>query len=158
MTRACGIIVAMNADRVIGKAGTTPWHYSADLSRFKRMTLETTVIMGRKTWDSLPFKPLPKRHNIVITRGADVGVTTCGSLPEALESAQREHIWVIGGAEIYALALKHCNEIDITYVPDRIEGLDCTYFPAVDWSQWSAGPKIQFQDDGRLFRQKFTLM
>lgn len=147
----------MNADRVIGKAGTTPWHYSADLKRFKRTTLESTVIMGRKTWDSLPFKPLPQRQNIVITRGASVGVTSCGSISEAIESAHCERIWVIGGAEIYALAMEHCNRMDITYVPDRIDGPDCTFFPTIDWSRWSASPRVQFEDDERLFRQNFTL-
>ncbi len=147
----------MNADCVIGKAGTTPWHYSADLKRFKRTTLESTVIMGRKTWDSLPFKPLPKRQNIVITRGASVGETSCSSISEAIEIARCERIWVIGGAEIYALAMEHCNRMDITYVPDRIDGPDCTCFPTVDWSRWSSGPRIQFEDDERLFHQQFTL-
>ena len=158
MTRACGIIVAMNADGVIGKKGITPWHYSADLKRFKRMTLDSTVIMGRKTWDSLPFKPLPQRQNIVITRGGNVGGISCGSISEAMESAQCERIWVIGGAEIYALAMEHCSQMDITYVPDRIDGPDCTYFPTIDWSRWSAGPKIQFEEDKKLFHQQFTLI
>ena len=86
----------MNADGVIGKAGTTPWHYSADLRRFKRTTLDSTVVMGRKTWDSLPFKPLPQRQNIVITRGSTLDVTHCDSITKAMELAEHARVWVIG--------------------------------------------------------------
>ena len=148
----------MNADGVIGKAGTTPWHYSADLKRFKRTTLDSTIIMGRKTWDSLPFRPLPQRQNIVITRSSTLNVTHCDSISKAMELAEHARIWVIGGAQIYALAMNHCNHIDVTYVPDHIDGTDCTHFPAVDWNRWSAGPKIPFEDDERLSHQTFTLI
>ncbi|MDE0310506.1 MAG: dihydrofolate reductase [Acidiferrobacterales bacterium] len=148
----------MNANRVIGKAGTTPWHYSADLKRFRQMTLGSTVVMGRKTWDSLPIKPLPERQNIVITRGNGIDETSCSSISQAIEIAHFEKIWVIGGAEIYALAVEHCDRMDITFVPDTVDEPDCTYFPPIDWSRWSAGPRIQFDDDDRLFRQQFTVI
>ena len=146
----------MNANGVIGRDGTTPWHYSADLKRFKKITLNSTVIMGRKTWDSLPFKPLPQRQNIVITRGSIPDVEYCDSISKALENAQNEQIWVIGGSEIYALAIDYCDHMDVTHIPDSIDGPDCAYFPTIDWSQWAAGLKTQYPDDERLFHQQFT--
>ena len=80
-----GAIVAISANGVIGKDGDLPWHYSEDLKRFKQLTLDSTIIMGRNTWDSLPRKPLPKRRNIVITRRGVEGVENYSSIEEALE-------------------------------------------------------------------------
>ena len=81
MARCSGIIVAMTEDGVIGLGGTLPWHYSADLKRFKRVTLNSTIIMGRKTWDSLPIQPLPERQNIVITRNKSLEVEHYSGAP-----------------------------------------------------------------------------
>ncbi|CAI8038326.1 Dihydrofolate reductase [Geodia barretti] len=87
----------MTEDGVIGLGGTLPWHYSADLKRFKRVTLNSTIIMGRKTWDSLPIQPLPERQNIVITRNKSLEVEHYSSLAQAIQVARYERIWFIGG-------------------------------------------------------------
>ena len=81
-----GILVAVSPEGVIGKNNTIPWHYSADLRRFKRLTIGNTIIMGRKTWDSLPIKPLPKRRNIVIIRNDIENVECFRSIDEAIET------------------------------------------------------------------------
>jgi dihydrofolate reductase len=104
------LIYARAANGVIGKDGTLPWHLPEDLAHFKRATLGCPVIMGRKTWDSLPpkFRPLPGRTNIVITRQAEFGengAQPASSLDSALQICkQSQDVWVIGGAQLYALA------------------------------------------------------
>jgi dihydrofolate reductase len=121
-------IVAMDEARVIGRDGALPWHLPEDLAHFKKLTTGHVVIMGRKTWDSLPpkFRPLPNRTNIVISRSANElalppGVLAAASVAEAVETAQRvagdhQRIWVIGGAQIYAAALPLCEELHVTVV------------------------------------------
>ena len=157
MARCSGIIVAMTEDGVIGLGGTLPWHYSADLKRFKRVTLNSTIIMGRKTWDSLPIQPLPERQNIVITRNKSLEVEHYSSLAQAIQVARYERIWFIGGASIYEQAVNHCDTMDITYVPDKIIDPNCVHFPDIDWSCWIAGPRVRYDDDERLFNQTFKL-
>ncbi len=123
------LIWAQARNGVIGINGTLPWHLPEDLAHFKRTTLGAPVIMGRKTWDSLPpqFRPLPGRVNIVVTRQADWqadGALRAGSLAEAgtLCPANTD-AWVIGGAEVYAQALPLAHtavvtEIDADYAGD----------------------------------------
>ena len=104
------LIYARAANGVIGKDGAMPWHLPEDLAHFKQLTQGCPVLMGRKTWDSLPpkFRPLPGRTNIVITRQADwqaEGAQRADSLEEALRLAgAAPEIWIIGGAQIYAQA------------------------------------------------------
>ena len=104
------LIYARAANGVIGKDGTLPWHLPEDLAHFKRATLGCPVIMGRKTWDSLPpkFRPLPGRANIVITRQQNFdenGAQPASSIGSALQLCkQSDDVWVIGGAQLYALA------------------------------------------------------
>lgn len=152
------IIVAMTKTGVIGLDGGIPWHYSADLKRFKRLTLKSSIIMGRKTWESLPRRPLPDRQNIVITKNRLRDVEHYSSLDNAIDNVQRREFWIIGGASIYALAIDYCNRMDITYVPDNIKDPACIYFPQIDWSRWQAGEKIQYKDDVRLYHQEFRLI
>lgn len=155
MPRFGKIIVSMNSDRVIGVGGTMPWHYSADLKRFKTLTLNSTVIMGRKTWDSLPIRPLPKRQNIVLTRKSKPKTEHYSSLELAIENAAYSDIWFIGGADIFALSVQYSKLIDVTYVPDQINTKDCIFFPSIDWNSWEPGPKIRSQEDERLVHQEF---
>lgn len=150
------IIVAMTVDGVIGRNNKVPWHYSADLRRFKRLTTNSTVIMGRKTWESLPIQPLPDRQNIVITRSGILGVEHYSSLDEALKHAHKDMVWFIGGAQLYLTALEYTKILDVTYVPDKINDVSSVRFPSIDWAQWDAGPKIQYEDDQRLYRQQFS--
>ena len=128
------LVLAMAKNGVIGKNGAIPWRIADDLKRFKQLTLGKHVIMGRKTWDSLPKKPLPGRDNIVVTRqrgwSAD-GATAVSSLDEAL--ARGGELSVIGGGEIYRAALPHADRIELTEVHRDFEG--DAYF-RLDRSGW----------------------
>ena len=134
----------MNADRVIGIDGDLPWHYSADLKRFKRRTLNTSIVMGRLTWISIGEKPLPGRRNIVVSRtqgnqpnSADSGAEWFTSLDSALESVNSEDAWVIGGGQLYAAAMHWLNLIDLTLVPDKITRKDVVRFPKLNPEEWT---------------------
>ena len=122
------LIYARARNGVIGRDNTLPWHLPEDLAHFKRLTLGCPVIMGRKTWDSLPpkFRPLPGRSNIVITRRPDwqsPGATAAHGLEAALAlCAQAEHVWVIGGAQIYAQALPLATTVEVTEIDADFEG------------------------------------
>ena len=119
---AIHLIYARAANGVIGKDGTMPWHLPEDLAHFKRTTLGCPVIMGRKTWDSLParFRPLPGRTNVVVTRQTGwraEGVAVAHSLPEAIElCGAAADAWVIGGAEVYAQALPLATSVVVTEI------------------------------------------
>jgi dihydrofolate reductase len=126
------LIWAQAHNRVIGRNGTMPWHLAEDLAHFKKTTLGCPVIMGRKTWDSLPlkFRPLPGRANMVLTRQADwahAGVQRCADLASALRectqlSAAPQAVWIIGGAQIYAQALPLAHSIVVTEIDAAFEG------------------------------------
>ncbi len=128
------MIVAVASNWGIGKGNDLLFHISADMKRFRALTSGGTVIMGRKTLDSMPGgKPLPKRRNIVITRSADFereGVEVAHSLEEALELVKDEDpakVWGIGGGEIYKALLPHCKMCYVTHIYAE---KDCdTFFP-----------------------------
>ncbi len=117
-----GLIYARARNGVIGAGGTLPWHLPADLAHFKTKTQGCPVIMGRKTWESLPprFRPLPGRTNIVVTRQAAwhaEGALRAGSLQDAIaQCAGVQTAWVIGGAEIYAQALPLAQVVEVTEI------------------------------------------
>lgn len=136
------IIVAAAENDVIGRDGRMPWHLPEDLKRFRRMTVGHPVVMGRKTFESIG-KPLPGRHNIVLTRDRAwraPGVTVVPNLAEAIAAAgldpraRAEAIFVIGGAEIYALAMPIATRIELTRVHASPEG--DTLFPPPDPDHW----------------------
>ncbi len=122
------LIYARAANGVIGLKGTMPWHLPEDLAHFKRTTLGCPVIMGRKTWDSIPskFRPLPGRTNVVVTRQEnwnENGARPAKDLPEALQICeQNEHVWVIGGAQIYAQTLPLARSVVVTEIGADFEG------------------------------------
>ena len=122
------LIYARAANGVIGKDGALPWHLPEDLAHFKRLTLGWPVVMGRKTWDSLParFRPLPGRPNIVVTRQPDwkdTGALAAPSLAGALElCGQAEEAWVIGGAQIFADAAPLADRIEVTEIAQDFDG------------------------------------
>ena len=140
------MIVAMDESGFIGKDGSLPWRMSSDLRRFKDLTSGdgfNAVVMGRKTWDSLPgqYRPLPDRTNIVMSRdsglqidGAEVALYD-GRAVEIGYSEGCDELWVIGGAEIYELMLQRCEEIHVTIVHTSVEG--DARFPDWDRSQWT---------------------
>src|ERR1700744_2459944 len=107
------LILAAVGNGVIGKDGSIPWRISDDLKRFKALTLGKSVVMGRKTWDSLPRKPLPGRRNIVVTRQAAWREGGAEVMPLEAALAQGD-VMVIGGAEIYRAALPKAQRIELT--------------------------------------------
>lgn len=117
-------IVAMDKNHGIGFQGNLPWHLPEDLARFKKLTVGGAVLMGRKTWESLPekFRPLPNRQNIVLTRDPQSlvvpdNVFKVESVEAGLKLVEGEkQVWIIGGGEIYRLALPFCNELYVTDV------------------------------------------
>ncbi|MEN9467337.1 MAG: hypothetical protein RL081_1338 [Pseudomonadota bacterium] len=122
------LIYARAANGVIGNHNTLPWHLPEDLAHFKRTTLGCPVIMGRKTWDSLPpkFRPLPGRRNIVITRQEkwnEIGAYPAQNMQEALQLCeQSSDVWVIGGAQLYALAEPLASTAVVTEIDRDFEG------------------------------------
>ena len=123
-----GLVYARAHNGVIGKGGVMPWHLPEDLAHFKQVTFGAPVIMGRKTWDSLPprFRPLPGRRNIVITRLADWeadGALRTSSLDEAIQAcAGEDRVWVIGGGEIFAQALPLAHVVEVTEIERDFDG------------------------------------
>jgi dihydrofolate reductase len=126
------IIAAIASNGTIGDAGKIPWHISDDLKRFKRLTLGHPVIMGRKTFESLG-KPLPGRRNIILTR-RPAGPDQFSTLDAALKSCGDETVFVIGGAEIYRLALPVADTLQLTHVHRTVPG--DTRFPDFDKTEW----------------------
>jgi dihydrofolate reductase len=121
------IIAALNRKRVIGKDGKLPWHISEDLKRFKRLTVGHTVLMGRKTYESLG-KPLSDRRNVVLTSQSIPGVETYDSQEAALAALRsQEKIFIIGGGKIFKQFLDRANELYLTLVDNDIDG--DTFFP-----------------------------
>lgn len=122
------LIYARAANGVIGQDNTLPWHLPEDLAHFKRHTSGCPVLMGRKTWDSLPprFRPLPGRRNLVLTRQSDWqadGAERCDSLDDALSRcADAPEVWVIGGAQLYALALPRAQRVVVTEIQQEFDG------------------------------------
>jgi dihydrofolate reductase len=120
------LILAMADNGVIGRNGAIPWRIGDDLKRFKQLTTGKPVVMGRKTWDSLPKKPLADRINIVVTRQPGwnaEGAIVASSLDDAVaKAAQAAEVMVIGGAEIYRVALPRAQRIELTEVHRPFEG------------------------------------
>jgi dihydrofolate reductase len=134
------LIAAMAENRVIGRDNALPWHLPADLARFKQRTEGHVVIMGRRTFESLG-RPLPNRRSIVITRKHDYhppGAELARSLEEALERAREsdeQEVFILGGAQIYALALPEADRMELTIVHAEIVG--DTFFPECDLEAWT---------------------
>lgn len=135
------LVAARAENGVIGREGDLPWRIASDLKRFKALTMGKPVVMGRKTWDSLPRRPLPGRANLVVSRtlhsvdGADLfrDVETALKAAAALAGARGE-VCVIGGAQIYAEALPQADRLYLTEVALRPEG--DARFPELDRSEW----------------------
>lgn len=131
-------IVAIANNNVIGKDNDLIWHLPNDLKHFKRLTKGHTIIMGRKTWESIGSKPLPHRRHIVITRNPEYqaeGATVATSVEAAIAAIKNDdQPFIVGGAEIYKLAMSHVHRMEITYVHESFEG--DTFFPKWDKSNW----------------------
>ena len=147
-TPRINLIFARARNGVIGKDNQLPWHLPEDMAFFKQKTAGATVVMGRKTWDSLParFRPLPGRHNVVVTRQAgwqpdpmSEHVSVAGDIAAALDTARQlgKPVWVIGGAQIYTQALPLADEVWVTEIDQDFEG--DAYAPSLgaDWQETS---------------------
>lgn len=157
-----GMIYAKAQNNVIGKNGDLPWYLPEDLAHFKKITQGHPVIMGRKTWDSLPakFKPLPGRQNIVVSRASSeelkaitqTGAWVCNSLELALEKCRTmqtspTEIWIIGGAQIYQQAQALCNAAEVTLIEQDFEG--DAFAPVLD-GQWLLQSEAKHQTQNGL--------
>jgi len=134
------LIAAISTNNCIGKDNTLPWHIPEDLKHFKEITTGHSVLMGRNTWESIPdkFRPLPNRHNIIITSDKDYalpeGVEKHTSLDEALTAYKDKDVYVIGGASIYKQTIDRADQLYITEVHKMVDG--DTFFPEIDTHMW----------------------
>jgi dihydrofolate reductase len=151
------LIAALDRRRGIGRNGGLLWHESADQKHFRAVTMGCPVIMGRKTWDSLParFKPLPGRRNIVVTRNAAwraEGAEPAGSLSAAIAlAASADKTFVIGGGELYAIALPQADEVLLTEIDAEFGGAD-SFFPELDHQAFAETARApQVGADGTRF-------
>jgi dihydrofolate reductase len=143
------LVAAVARGGVIGRDGGIPWRLAEDMQRFRSLTMGHPVVMGRRTWESLPdqFRPLPGRGNVVVTRTPDwsaQGADRAGSIEEALNLLESEsRVFVIGGGEIYAAALPFADELVLTEIDAEIEG--DTTFPS-----WDHGEFEEVERDERV--------
>ena len=138
MATHLSLVVAMDANRGIGVDNKLPWHLPEDLAHFKRVTLGHPIIMGRKTFESIG-RPLPGRRNIVVTRNNDwchEGVDVVHSLDEAVALVGADSASIIGGAQIFAEAMRVADRLIVTHI-DKVYRCD-TFFPAIDHASWTA--------------------
>ena len=137
------IIAAVAENNIIGKDGKIPWHIKEDFQHFKELTMGCPCIMGDKTYESLPIKPLPGRENIVLTFDKNYhpkGAIIKYSFEDALEYCKNnEKIFIIGGASIYKQGLKFANRMELTRIHKNYEG--DTYFPEFDENEWKVEKK-----------------
>jgi dihydrofolate reductase len=132
------LIVAAAENGVIGNNGAIPWRLPEDLRRFKALTMGHAIVMGRKTWDSLPKKPLPGRTNIVVTCQPDwqaEGALPAASLEAALKAAGTGPVFVIGGEQIYRAALPLGSRIELTEIHRAFDGDAMFQFDKTDWRE-----------------------
>ena len=125
------LIWAQDQNGGIGKDSKLPWHIPADLKNFKKLTFNSTIVMGRKTWMSLTIKPLPERRNVVLSSNSMADVENYNSIEQCIETLYKDDvnkIFVIGGAQIYRHFIHRADELHITLVDIETEKID-TYFP-----------------------------
>lgn len=144
------LIAALDRNHAIGKGNALPWHLPDDLKRFKALTLGKPILMGRKTAESLG-RALPKRRNLVLTRGGQVpfdDMQAVASLDDAIDLARRDgdELCVIGGGELYALALPHATHLHLTHVDTLVEGADA-FFPRFDADVWCERARLAHPAD-----------
>jgi len=151
------IIAAAAENQVIGKDGDIPWHIPEDLQHFKEKTTEHTVVMGRKTFQSLPnsFKPLPNRQNIVLTKSdfqpEQESVKIANSLDEAWQKSENEKTFIIGGAGVYKQCLEKADKMILTKIHQEYEG--DTYFPEWKQENWK---EIEREDKEKISFVEYT--
>lgn len=146
------IIVAVARRSAIGRRGDLLFHISDDLKRFKALTMDCPIIMGRKTFESFPKGPLPGRRNIVITRNRDYsrdGIETAASLDEAISMCTGvEKAFIIGGGEVYRQAIGRADTIELTEIDAEVADAD-TFFPEIADTEWHRVTQSETMTDPR---------
>jgi dihydrofolate reductase len=145
------VIAAIAKNRAIGYQNKLIYHIKEDMKRFQKLTTGHPIIMGRKTFESFPRRPLPGRQNIVITRNAGwqyPGVTVVHSVEEAIAAAETDTVYIIGGAQVYELALPLVEVLHLTVIHARWASADA-FFPALDMSEWQEVSREHHQSDHR---------
>ena len=151
----------MDRNRVIGKDGKLPWHLPNDLSYFQNITINHTVVMGRKTFESLPksVKPLRDRKNIVMTSSLDFsfkGVEVSRNIEDILELAKKESVFIIGGSMVCKQFLPYVEKLYITYIDAEFEG--DTYFPEIKEKEWELDSEIKGKmDEKNIYPHMFRI-
>jgi dihydrofolate reductase len=147
MKKSVTLIAAMGKNRAIGMAGRMPWHLPAELQHFKQATMGKTIVMGRKTWQAIG-RPLPGRQNVVISRNPAFlakGVELAGSLEEAIGVSESDEVMVIGGGQLYELALPFAQRMILTLID--IEPEADTWFPEWSKDEWQQTSETRFPVD-----------
>jgi dihydrofolate reductase len=154
-----GLIWAQSENAVIGVGGSLPWRLPEDLAHFRALTTGATVVMGRRTWESLPsrFRPLPDRHNIVLTRTLGwtaEGATVAHSLVDALAAVDGD-MWVLGGASVYAEALPLADRVEMTELRETFSG--DVYAPELSrrWRLRSSDPEVGWYESAGGLHYRF---
>ena len=151
MNKQIHAIVAVDENWAIGRQGDLLCHLPADMRHFKQVTMGYSIVMGRKTFESFPRRPLPGRQNIVITRNAGwqyPGVTVVHSVEEAIAAAETDTVYIIGGAQVYELALPLVEVLHLTVIHARWASADA-FFPTLDMSEWQEVSREHHQSDHR---------
>ncbi|MEM9412906.1 MAG: dihydrofolate reductase [Planctomycetota bacterium] len=150
MTKSVSLIVAASENNVIGVAGDLPWHISSDLKRFRKLTMDHHIIMGRKTFESIG-RLLPGRQTVIVTRNTDynfAGAKIASSVQQAIElTADDPQPFVTGGAQIYRSAIDFVETLHLTRVHTVVEG--DTFFPEIDWDRWKLVQSDRFHADNK---------
>ena len=144
-------IVAVAADWAIGRQGELLCHLPADMKHFKEVTMGHSIVMGRKTFESFPRRPLPGRQNIVITRNRQwqyPGVTVAHSVADAIAAAETADVFIIGGADIYEQTLPMVDVLHLTMIHARWASADA-FFPALDMNEWQEVSREHHESDHR---------
>ncbi|GAA5090051.1 dihydrofolate reductase [Nocardia iowensis] len=154
--RTIGLIWAQTPDGVIGFQNTIPWRVPEDMANFKKVTMGHPVVMGRRTWDSLPpkFRPLAGRRNIVVTRQTDwaaEGAERAASVAEALALGDQDTVWVMGGGEIYRAAMDFATDLLVTEVDTTVEG--DAYAPPIG-PEWTADDTAPWHESSTGLRYR----
>lgn len=151
-------MAAVSPEGIIGVDGGIPWDYPGDRRRLWRLTRDTTIVLGRLTWDSLPRRPMRRRRNLVISARPVEGAESFRSLGEAL-AASEGTVWFLGGARIYEEAMDYADFLDLTYVPDCVRlqpGQRAVHFPTIDEARWLAGPPLPDPAEPGVVRRRFV--
>lgn len=147
---AIALVAALDRALAIGRDNAMPWHLPDDLKRFKALTRGHAILMGRRTAESLG-RALPERRNLVLTRSGRApfaGMEAVASLDEAIALAGGDTLMVIGGGEVYALALARATTLHLTHVETRVDGADA-HFPAFEPAEWRAAMRERHEPDAR---------